>query len=150
MSGPLVLSALLFLLDRVCKQLVVSYVQESIYINTFFSIVKTYNQGIVCGLFNWDNFAMYCLVSGSIVVVYSTLIYTFSSARHRSSAHQMAFWLIAFGGLSNLFDRVAYGGVVDFISLSYAAYYWPTFNIADISIVCGFIAMMLSEVIHEK
>ena len=41
------------------------------------------------------------------------------------------------GALGNLFDRVFYGNVIDFISLHVFNYYWYVFNIADIAIVFG-------------
>ena len=41
------------------------------------------------------------------------------------------------GALGNVFDRVVYGEVIDFISLHVFNYYWYVFNIADIAIVIG-------------
>jgi len=56
-----------------------------------------------------------------------------------SSARVLAggYALILGGALGNLFDRIVHGYVVDFISVHYAGWYFPAFNIADIAITCG-------------
>jgi len=41
------------------------------------------------------------------------------------------------GALSNLFDRIRFGRVVDFLDVYYRSYHWPTFNLADSAIVVG-------------
>jgi len=45
--------------------------------------------------------------------------------------------MILGGALGNLFDRIVHGYVVDFISVHYAGWYFPAFNIADMAITCG-------------
>jgi signal peptidase II len=45
--------------------------------------------------------------------------------------------LILGGALSNLFDRIRFGRVVDFVDVYYRSYHWYTFNLADASIVVG-------------
>jgi len=45
--------------------------------------------------------------------------------------------LILGGALSNLFDRIRFGRVVDFVDVYYRGYHWYTFNLADASIVVG-------------
>jgi signal peptidase II len=41
------------------------------------------------------------------------------------------------GALSNLFDRIRFGRVVDFLDVYWRSYHWPTFNLADSAIVVG-------------
>ena len=48
-----------------------------------------------------------------------------------------ALGLIIGGALGNIADRVRIGAVVDFIDAHYAGWHWPTFNMADVAIVCG-------------
>lgn len=50
--------------------------------------------------------------------------------------------LLSIGALSNALDRLLYGGVIDFILVHYGAWYWPTFNLADIYI-CGAVALLI-------
>ncbi len=56
--------------------------------------------------------------------------------------------LILGGALGNLWDRLVFGYVVDFISLHYQSYYFPAFNIADSAITVGAILMLLDMFIH--
>ena len=57
--------------------------------------------------------------------------------------------LILGGALGNLWDRVALGYVVDFISVHYEGRYFPTFNIADSAISVGAVCMLLDSFIHR-
>ena len=52
--------------------------------------------------------------------------------------------LILAGTLGNLYDRIVFGGVRDFLHCYYDAHIWPDFNIADSSLVCG-AAMLLAH-----
>ena len=58
--------------------------------------------------------------------------------------------MILGGSLGNLFDRVCYRAVPDFIDLNYAGYHWFIFNVADIFITIGIICLILSEFIFYK
>ena len=58
---------------------------------------------------------------------------------------QYALGFIAGGAAGNLIDRIlSPAGVVDFIDVGIASYRWPTFNIADIAVSCGAVALALS------
>lgn len=53
------------------------------------------------------------------------------------------------GSLSNIVDRFIYGGVIDFIELSYNQWIWPVFNVADVAIVCGIGLILYDCYAHE-
>lgn len=58
---------------------------------------------------------------------------------------QLALGLVAGGAVGNLIDRIRSGrGVVDFLDVGVGALRWPTFNVADIGVSCGAIALALS------
>src|SRR4051812_50064542 len=58
---------------------------------------------------------------------------------------QLALGLVAGGAIGNLIDRVRSGrGVVDFLDVGVGALRWPTFNVADIAVSCGAIALAIS------
>jgi signal peptidase II len=57
--------------------------------------------------------------------------------------------LILGGALGNLWDRMALGYVVDFISVHYQAYYFPAFNLADSAISVGAACMLLDSLLHR-
>ena len=58
--------------------------------------------------------------------------------------------IILGGSLGNLFDRVYYRAVPDFIDLNYEGYHWFIFNVADIFISIGIICLILSEILNYK
>ena len=57
--------------------------------------------------------------------------------------------LVLGGAAGNLFDRLSYGYVIDFIDVFYRNYHWPTFNVADSSISVG-IGLLLLEALTQK
>lgn len=61
----------------------------------------------------------------------------------------LALGLILGGALGNLWDRLALGYVVDFISVHYENHYFPTFNIADAAISVGAACMLLDSFLHR-
>lgn len=58
--------------------------------------------------------------------------------------------LIVAGGLGNMMDRVLYGGVRDFILLSYDKFSWPIFNFADIYLTIGGLLILLEIIFPLK
>ncbi len=60
----------------------------------------------------------------------------------------VGFGLIIGGAVGNFVDRLAVGGVIDFIELYYRQWSWPTFNVADIAIVIGFL-LIAGEALYE-
>ncbi len=58
---------------------------------------------------------------------------------------QLALGLISGGAAGNLVDRVRSArGVVDFIDVGVGTLRWPTFNVADIAVSCGAVALAIS------
>lgn len=58
--------------------------------------------------------------------------------------------LILGGAIGNVWDRLALGYVVDFISVHYEGWYFPAFNIADSAITAGAACMLLDSFIHRE
>ena len=69
----------------------------------------------------------------------------------KSKDYKLFFLLMIFGGSSgNLFDRVYYRAVPDFIDLHYGNFHWFIFNVADIFITIGLICLIIAEFILNK
>ncbi len=84
-------------------------------------------------------------------LVYNPLVAVFVLARMSRSApvgdrfRQLALGLVAGGAAGNLIDRIRSSrGVVDFLDVGIGALRWPTFNVADIAVSCGAIALAIS------
>ena len=57
--------------------------------------------------------------------------------------------MIIGGGLGNIYDRLIYHAVPDFIDLHFNQYHWFTFNLADIFITMGIIVILMRDIIKE-
>ena len=92
-----------------------------------------------------DNF--YNIVTALIVLINFIIIYLL----FKEKGVKYYFLLFILGGsLGNLFDRMYFRAVPDFIDLNYKGYHWFIFNVADIFITIGIILLILAEFISYK
>jgi signal peptidase II len=130
-----------FALDRATKYAVESTTRlgyRRTYIAHFFSIVHTANPGIAFGLFadspsRWVNIAL----SLATFVVCILLAWLLLAGHAGAAVGRTGVALILGGALGNLFDRVIYSRVTDFIFVQLRGYDWPAFNFADTAITIG-------------
>ena len=140
-----------FALDRFSKIYILNILdnqgQVDFYINQYLNIYLVWNTGIGFGLFSSQNNIFYNLFTSIIVIINFVILYfAFIETKIKSF-----FLMIILGGsLGNLFDRIYYRAVPDFIDLNYAGYHWFIFNLADIFITIGIICLILSEFIFYK
>ena len=140
-----------FALDRLTKIYILDILIDSgnvdIYINKYLNFYLVWNTGIGFGLFSSENILFYNLFTLIIVIINLVILYfAFIETKFNSF-----FLMIILGGsLGNLFDRLYYSAVPDFIDLNYAGYHWFIFNVADIFITIGIICLILSEFIFYK
>ncbi len=142
----LLLAAGLFLLDRVTKYYALKLCINRCVINPFLSFSVLFNRGISWGMLYSDSTLLFILVSFTIAFVTTGLSW-YTYTRLSKNKIIIGELLIIAGSFSNIIDRVFYGGVIDFIELSYHDWMWPVFNIADAGIVCGVFIMLL---VHYK
>jgi len=135
--GRYVLFFLFFLvLDRITKFFILAQEADQWVISPFLSFELHFNRGMSWGLFHSESTAQFVMVSLlTIAIIVPLAIYAFRQWQRGFSIWGEA--LALSGAISNVVDRVLYGGVVDFISFSYRGWSWPVFNIADACIVCG-------------
>ena len=82
-----------------------------------------------------------------VTVVISAVLVVWLSRLSRSQLWLgLGLGLILGGGLGNLWDRLALGYVVDFVSLHYRTWYWPAFNVADSAISVGAALLIIDSV----
>jgi signal peptidase II len=149
----LLLVAATLLLDRWTKVLIQKRfdLNESVsVIDGFFNITYVRNTGVAFGIFSSISspaksvlLSVFPAFAAVIVVTYSVR----SSARNHLL--QVALGLILGGALGNLYDRLAYGYVVDFLEFYAGSYHWPSFNIADSAISTG-VALLAFEIIRSE
>ena len=140
-----------FTLDRLSKIYILNILnnegQVDFYINQFLNIYLVWNTGIGFGLFSAEDQIFYNIFTTIIVIINLVILYF---AFIESKIKSFFLMIILGGSLGNLFDRVYYRAVPDFIYLNYAGYHWFIFNVADIFITIGIICLILSEFIFYK
>jgi signal peptidase II len=131
-----------FILDRVTKYFMISDFWQSKTINSFFNLYLTHNYGIAWGvgskLHSCDYSAWLNVLVASVLIYFLWYMQSIMHDRRTFSACLLIFA----GGISNFFDRLWYGSVIDFIQLHYHNWYFPVFNVADISITGGAILLI--------
>ena len=141
----------LFLLDRISKVLILNMLEETgmvdIYINSFLNFYLVWNKGIGFGLLSSDQEYFYNIVTALIVLINFLIIYLL----FKETGAKYYFLLIILGGsLGNLFDRIYYNAVPDFIDLHVNNFHWFIFNIADIFITLGILCLIFVEIFLKK
>lgn len=134
-------AAAVFALDRLTKYVVersVSLADSYGIIPGFFAIVRSQNRGVAFGIFNdsTSEWRTWFLIALSIAAVIGVIV-ALCRIRHLDRTATWAFALILGGAAGNLFDRIAWGQVTDFLLFYIGQYQWPAFNVADSAIVIG-------------
>ena len=136
-----VIAAAIFVADQVTKVVVEASIPEHLTVPVvphFLNLVHTKNAGAAFGLFSespsaWKT-ALLIVVSGLLLAMVVGVVWRNQQLRRVAG---LGLALILGGALSNLFDRIRFGRVVDFVDVYYRSYHWYTFNLADASIVVG-------------
>ncbi len=147
----LIIFTLIFILDRVSKFLILNYVSTygeiDIHVNNFLNLYLVWNTGIGFGLFSSNSILVYNLITALIFIINCVIIYIIYSEKNVKS---YLFALILGGSVGNMFDRLYYSAVPDFIDFNFKGYHWFIFNVADIFITLGIICLILAELINYK
>tara|TARA_B100001250_G_scaffold114774_1_gene97224 strand:+ start:186 stop:674 length:489 start_codon:yes stop_codon:yes gene_type:complete len=147
----IILLLFVFILDRATKTIILNIAEETgrvdIYINSFLNLFLVWNKGIGFGLLSFDQKFIYNGITIFIFLINLIIIYLIFTEKGLKTY----FLLIILGGsLGNLFDRIYYSAVPDFIDFNYKGYHWFTFNVADIFITIGIICLIFAEIFNYK
>ena len=141
----------LFCIDRFSKIYIIELSEKTnvteIYLTSFLNSYLVWNTGIAFGLFSLSSELIYNLFTALIVVINLIIIYLSIVTK---DFRRYFFLLILGGSFGNLFDRLFYGSVPDFIDFHIGNFHWFIFNIADIFITVGVICLILAEVLYKK
>lgn len=138
----LCLAAVVVALDRITKVWVEAHLQLGhaiVVIPGFFRITHVLNTGAAFSMFESvrsANTVRYALIAFSAIAVIAVLIGIVRVGR-QLSVTSVSLALILGGALGNLYDRVRFAHVVDFLEVHIVHYHWPDFNVADSAIVVG-------------
>ncbi len=144
----LIIIIIIFSLDRISKFYVIfkseTNLSSSLYKSKFLNIDLIWNEGIAFGLLSFDQKLYYNFLTAVILIITAIILWMVS----RSNGMEKIAFLIIFGGsLGNIFDRVLYKSVPDFIDFHINNFHWFIFNVADIFITLGVILLIYLELI---
>tara|TARA_Y100000741_G_C18004464_1_gene457505 strand:+ start:16 stop:513 length:498 start_codon:yes stop_codon:yes gene_type:complete len=141
----------IFVFDRFSKLYILNLTETEkyidIYVNSYLNFYLVWNTGIGFGLFSSDSNFYYNLVTIIIVIINIFILIMII----RSKDYKFLFLLMILGGsFGNLFDRIYYRAVPDFIDFHYENFHWFVFNVADIFITLGIICLIIVEIIFNN
>jgi len=142
---------IVFFLDRLSKMYTLSLAKINgsvdIFITKYLNIYLIWNEGIAFGLLSFDQNSIYNTITVLIAIISIMVLILII----KTSDIRFYFYAFIFGGaIGNLFDRLCYKAVPDFIDLHINSYHWFIFNVADIFITIGVICLILVELIFNK
>jgi signal peptidase II len=137
----------IFFVDRISKIYILKIAElervVDIYITQYLNLYLVWNKGIAFGLFSFNETFIYNVIS-FIIAGITTIILVMII---KNEGPKKYFLLLIFGGaLGNLFDRIYYSAVPDFIDLHVNNFHWFVFNVADIFITVGVICLIFDEI----
>ena len=141
----------IFFIDRVSKEYVIYLsekgIDEILFTSSFLNINLIWNEGIAFGLFSFDEKFLYNILTFMIVIVILIILFMILRSNRKKTYPLL---MILGGALGNLYDRVYFSAVPDFIDFHVKEFHWFVFNVADIFITLGVIIMILSDFFDIK
>ena len=147
----IIIILLIFFFDRFTKIYLIN-LQSTVtdidfYIFPFLNFYLIWNTGIGFGLVAMETNIYYHILTSIIVIINICLIFFLIKSK---GIHVYLIALIIGGSLGNLFDRIYYYAVPDFIDIHLGDYHWFIFNVADIFITVGIIGLILIELLKKE
>ena len=137
---------LIFLLDRISKIYVIyldkKLLGSEIFTSKFLNISLIWNEGIAFGLLSFDEKNLYNVLTLFIVIIITIIFFMLIKS---IGFKKYSLLMILGGALGNVFDRIFYKGVPDFIDFHIGDFHWFIFNFADVFITFGVFFMIFLE-----
>ena len=141
----------LFFIDRLSKMYLINLQSTGtdidFYIFPFLNFYLVWNTGIGFGLAAMESNIYYHILTSIIAIVNIGLIFFLIKSK---GIYAYSIVLIIGGSLGNLFDRIYYYAVPDFIDLHFGNFHWFIFNVADIFITVGIIGLVFIEILKKE
>ena len=141
----------IFALDRISKIYVILQNEKSLstelFKSKYLNIDLIWNEGIAFGLLSFNQSYFYNILTILIAVI---IIIIFFMLLKSDGFRKYSFLMIFGGALGNLFDRIFFKAVPDFVDFHIGNFHWFIFNVADIFISIGIICLILDELFFNK
>ena len=142
---------IIFIIDRISKIAIINstekFGEKNIEVNSFLNLNLIWNDGIAFGLFSFNDKIYYNILT--IIIILITLIILWMITK-TAKFEKIAFIMIFGGSIGNIFDRLYYSSVPDFIDFHISNFHWFIFNVADIFITIGVLLLIYLEIFIKK
>ena len=139
-----------FILDRLTKLYVIHLDKinsgTEIFSSKFLNIYLIWNEGIAFGLFSFNESSLYNFLTLFILIIIFIIFYMINKS---SGLKKYSLLMILGGAFGNVYDRIIYKAVPDFIDFHVGNFHWFIFNVSDIFISVGVILMVILELIDK-
>ncbi len=139
--------------DLFSKRIIFAYLENSnnsgnfVEITSFFNLVAVWNNGVSFGMFSSYEYSKIIFSAIVALILIIMLIWLY---RNKNIYLTYAIAFIIGGAIGNLFDRLKYGAVADFLDFHLASYHWPAFNIADSFVFIGVAMLLIDDLFLQK
>ena len=141
----------IFLSDRFSKIYIIyldkNFFGSEIFTSKFLNIILVWNEGIAFGFFSFNEKILYNILTIFILIIIFVVIMMLVRSE---GLKKYSLLMIIGGAFGNVFDRIIYKAVPDFIDLHIGNLHWFIFNVADIFITIGVIFMIILEFKNNK
>ena len=143
----LIIIITIFTVDRISKIYIIKIVELEnkidIYSTEYLNFYLIWNKGVAFGLFSFNESFIYNIITGIIMIISNVVL---AMIYNNSGLKKVSLTFVLGGALGNLFDRIYYSAVPDFIDLHFNDFHWFIFNVADIFITLGIICLIFDEI----
>jgi signal peptidase II len=140
--------SIIFLADRLTKIYILKIAEVEnavdIYINTYLNFYLIWNKGIAFGLFSFNERFIYNIITAIILLI---IVVILVMVIKNKGFKKYSLMFVLGGSLGNVFDRIYYSAVPDFIDFHINDFHWFVFNVADIFITLGIICLIFNEIL---
>ncbi|MDB5091324.1 MAG: signal peptidase [Mucilaginibacter sp.] len=139
--------------DQVSKSIVrkkLHYYDQVTFLNNHFTIIKVENTGAFLSLGNTLSGPLKMILLNLLPLLAVAAGFVFMLTRELTSTTLFSVILIVGGGFGNIYDRIRYGSVTDFMHINFGFFQTGIFNVADVSIMLGMIILLLHAIFKKK
>ena len=142
----------IFILESLSAKMKILKIAElestvDIYLTPYLNFYLIWNKGIAFGLFSFNEKLIYNIITLIIIIITVIILVMIV----KSEGFKKYSLLFVFGGsLGNIYDRIYYSAVPDFIDFHINNFHWFVFNVADIFITLGIISLILVEIFNNN
>lgn len=148
----LILSVIIIVLDQLSKNLIVTHLTygNPMEILPVFNLTLTHNPGAAFSFLSTDGGWQRWLFTAIAVLVSVFIIVWLLRLSEKETLTKIGLSFVFGGALGNLYDRLHYGYVIDFIQVHYHNWYYPDFNVADSAITVGACFIILALLFERE